>query len=88
MKASKVGNAVRSSTSDLRALYRQVCMRGIDAGVIGFGVYVGDCYHADDTALAAMESTDIVAVQQLEDGARGLLLEAHPTADEIAGAFL
>lgn len=63
-------------------------MRGIDAGAIGFGVYVGDCYHADDAALVAMESTDIVAVQRLEDGARDLLLEAHPTADEIAGAFL
>lgn len=59
-------------------------MRGIDAGAIGFGVYVGDCYHADDAALVAMESTDIVAVQRLEDGARDLLLEAHPTADEIA----
>ena len=60
----------------------------IVAGAIGFGVYVGDYYHADDAALAAMESTDIVAVQRLEDGARDLLLEAHPTADEIAGVFL
>lgn len=38
------------------------------AGAIGFGVYVGDYYHADDAALAAMESTDTVAVQRLEDG--------------------
>lgn len=40
----------------------------IVAGAIGFGVYVGDCYHADDAALAAMEPTDTVAVQRLEDG--------------------
>lgn len=38
------------------------------AGAIGFGVYVGDYYHADDAALAAMEPTDTVAVQRLEDG--------------------
>lgn len=30
-------------------------MRGIEAGAIGFGVYVGDCYHADDAALVAMD---------------------------------
>ena len=40
----------------------------IVAGAIGFGVYVGDYYHADDAALAAMEPTDTVAVQRLEDG--------------------
>lgn len=40
----------------------------IVVGAIGFGVYVGDYYHADDAALAAMESTDAVAVQRLEDG--------------------
>lgn len=40
----------------------------IVAGIIGFGVYVGDYYHADDAALAAMEPTDTVAVQRLEDG--------------------
>lgn len=40
----------------------------IVAGAIGFGVYVGDYYHADDAALAAMEPTDAVAVQRLEDG--------------------
>ncbi len=38
------------------------------AGAIGFGVYVGDYYHADDAALTAMESTDTVAVQRLEGG--------------------
>lgn len=40
----------------------------IVAGAIGFGVYVGDYYHADDAALAAMEPTDTVTVQRLEDG--------------------
>lgn len=40
----------------------------IVAGAIGFGVYVGDYYHADDAALAAMESADAVAVRRLEDG--------------------
>ena len=40
----------------------------IVAGAMGFGVYVGDYYHADGAALAAMESTDTVAVQRLEDG--------------------
>lgn len=40
----------------------------IDAGAVGFGVYVGDYYHADDAALVAMESTDTVAVQRLKDG--------------------
>ncbi|PWL79922.1 MAG: hypothetical protein DBY20_01485 [Coriobacteriia bacterium] len=34
----------------------------IVAGAVGFGVYVGDYYHADDAAQAAMESTDAVAV--------------------------
>lgn len=38
------------------------------AGAIGFGVYVGDYYHADDAVLAAMEPTDTVTVQRLEDG--------------------
>lgn len=40
----------------------------IVAGAMGFGAYVGDYYHADDAALAAMEPTDTVAVQRLEDG--------------------
>lgn len=40
----------------------------IVAGAIGFGVYVGDYYHADDAALAAMEPIGTVAVQRLEDG--------------------
>lgn len=40
----------------------------IVAGAVSFGVYVGDYYHADDAALTAMEPTDTVAVQRLEDG--------------------
>lgn len=40
----------------------------IVAGAMGFGAYVGDYYHADDAALAAMEPTGTVAVQRLEDG--------------------
>lgn len=40
----------------------------IVAGAIGFGVYVSDYYHADDAALAAMESADTVTVRRLEDG--------------------
>lgn len=43
-------------------------LTAIVAGAIGFGVYVGDYYHADDAALVAMESTDTVAVQRLEGG--------------------
>ena len=42
----------------------------IVAGAMGFGVYVGDYYHADDAVLAAMESTDTVAAQQRERGRR------------------
>lgn len=38
------------------------------AGAIGFGVYVGDYYRADDAALAVMEPIDTVTVQRLEDG--------------------
>lgn len=38
------------------------------AGAVGFGVYASDYYHADDTALKAMESTSSISVHRLDNG--------------------
>lgn len=66
--ASKVTHTpVRKTRRRLKVALTAVLVV-IVAGAIGFGVYVGDYYHADDAALAAMEPTDTVAVQRLEDG--------------------
>ena len=48
----------------------------IVVGAIGFGVYVGDYYHADDAVLAAMESADAAAV--LDANGAGGVQERFP----------
>lgn len=66
--ASKVTHVpVRKTHRKLKIVLMAV-LAVIVAGAMGFGVYVGDYYHADDAALAAMEPTDTVAVQRLEGG--------------------
>ena len=66
--ASKMTHAPARKTHRKLNVVLVAVLAVVVAGAIGFGVYVGDYYHADDTALAAMEPTDTVAVRRLEDG--------------------
>lgn len=66
--ASKVTHTPVHKTHRKLKIVLMAVLAVVVAGAIGFGVYVGDYYHADDAALAAMEPTDTVAVQRLEDG--------------------
>lgn len=69
----------------------------IAAGAIGFGVYVGDYYHADDAALTAMESADAAAVLDA-NGAGGVqeqfpavqrwILMGHSLGGVMAASYL
>lgn len=69
----------------------------IAAGAIGFGVYVGDYYHADDAALTAMESADAAAVldangadgvQERFPAVRRLILMGHLLGGVMAAGYL
>lgn len=69
----------------------------IVAGAIGFGVYVGDYYHADDAALAAMEPTGTVTVldangadgvQEQFPAVRRWILMGHSLGGVMAAGYL